>query len=106
MSVSDGDNKDMIVDPLKMKQGKDLVTAASHEVKGYLNTMQTEVEELLRNWQSSGSVAFHKAHQAWTEKATTINTALDDLGVKLGVVGVQTGATDDSGHASFGPLTA
>ena len=104
--LSGGDNKDMNVSPADMASGKRYVETASHVVKGYLNNMQTEVEELLRNWQSHGSKGFYQAHQSWTEKATIINNALDDLGVKLGVVGVQTGTTDSDVHQSFGPLTA
>ena len=104
--LSGGDNRNLQVDPAKMAQGKSLVEAASHEVKGYLNTMQSEVDELLHGWQSSGADGFKAAQVAWTQKATIINTALDDLGRKLGVVGVQSGSADTEVHSSFNPLTA
>ena len=103
--VAGGDNRNLQVDPAKMAQGKTLVEAASHEVKGYLNTMQTEVDELLHGWQSQGADGFRKAHGSWTEKATIINTALDDLGRKLGGVGVQSGAADSEVHSSFNPFS-
>jgi WXG100 family type VII secretion target len=106
MGAPGGNDRDMNVDPAKMAQGKALVTTASGEVKTMLNQLQTEVEELLHGWQSKGSKGFYDAHQAWTSKAAIINNALDDLGVKLGVVGVHPGAADDSVHGSFGPLTA
>lgn len=91
----------MKVDPALMAKGKSLVETASGEIKGYLNSLENDVNELLPGWQSSGASGFKQAHDAWTQKAVTINNALDDLGVKLGVVGVQTGGADDSVATSF-----
>ena len=87
--------------PADMAKGKSYVQDSSIKVKGYLNSLERDVEELLPGWQSGGSRAFAAAHRSWTEKATTINNALDDLGEKLGIVGVTTGQGDDHVTASF-----
>jgi WXG100 family type VII secretion target len=89
------------VDKSDMAKGKGYVQESSAKVKGYLNSLERDVEELLPGWQSTGSRAFASAHRSWTEKATTINNALDDLGEKLGIVGVTTGQGDDSVTTSF-----
>ena len=89
------------VDKSDMAKGKGYVQESSSKVKGYLNSLERDVEELLPGWQSGGSRAFAAAHRSWTEKATTINNALDDLGEKLGIVGVTTGQGDDSVTTSF-----
>jgi WXG100 family type VII secretion target len=87
--------------PADMAKGKSYVQDSSTKVKGFLNSLERDVEELLPGWQSGGSRAFAAAHRSWTEKATTINNALDDLGEKLGVVGVTTGQGDDHVTTSF-----
>jgi WXG100 family type VII secretion target len=84
-----------------MVKGKGYVQDSSAKVKGYLNSLERDVEELLPGWQSGGSRAFAAAHRSWTEKATTINNALDDLGEKLGIVGTTTGAGDESVSGNF-----
>jgi WXG100 family type VII secretion target len=89
------------VDKSDMAKGKGYVQDSSAKVKGYLNSLERDVEELLPGWQSTGSRAFATAHRSWTEKATTINNALDDLGEKLGIVGVTTGQGDESVTTSF-----
>jgi WXG100 family type VII secretion target len=89
------------VDKSDMAKGKGYVQDSSAKVKGYLNSLERDVEELLPGWQSTGSRAFATAHRSWTEKATVINNALDDLGEKLGIVGVTTGQGDDSVTTSF-----
>ena len=85
----------------EMARGKGYVQQSSSTVKGYLNSLERDVEELLPGWQSGGSRAFAAAHRSWTEKATTINHALDDLGEKLGIVGTTTGQGDDSVSSNF-----
>jgi WXG100 family type VII secretion target len=87
--------------PADMAKGKSYVHDSSVKVKGYLNSLERDVEELLPGWQSGGSRAFAAAHRSWTEKATTINNALDDLGEKLGIVGVTTGQGDDHVSGTF-----
>ena len=92
---------DFSVDPALMAKGQRLVQDAAIEVKGYLSSLDGDVQELLPGWQSGGSRAFASAHASWTEKAKTIATALDDLGGKLGVVGATTGAGDSSVSSNF-----
>jgi WXG100 family type VII secretion target len=93
---------DFTVDPALMAKGQSLVQTASSEVKSILNTLQGDVEELLPGWQSAGATAFTTAHASWTEKARTIASALDDLGIKLGVVGTTTSKGDTHVSGSFG----
>ena len=97
-------DKNMIVDPAKMQAGKKFVLTASADVKKTLNDMQTEVDELLHGWKSKGSRSFAAAHQAWTQDATKINNALDDLGEKLGIVGIKHGQADDAVDSAFSVL--
>ena len=92
---------DFSVDPALMAKGQRLVQDAAKEVKGYLASLDGDVQELLPGWQSGGSRAFAQAHQSWTEKARTIATALDDLGGKLGVVGTTTHSGDTAVTGAF-----
>lgn len=87
---------DMQVDPAMMAKGKSYVETASSDVRSFLNSLENDVNELLPGWQSSGSKGFKQAHDSWTQKAVTINNALDDLGQKLGVVGAQTHNVDEN----------
>jgi WXG100 family type VII secretion target len=93
------------VDPALMAKGQRLVQDAAIEVKRYLSSLDNDVQELLPGWQSGGSQAFASAHSSWTQKATTIATALDDLGGKLGVVGTTTGSGDAAVSSTFGKFT-
>ncbi len=94
------------VDKSDMAKGKSYVQESSTKVKSYLNSLERDVEELLPGWQSGGSRAFAAAHRSWTEKAITINNALDDLGEKLGIVGVTTGQGDDNVTSNFAKFGA
>jgi WXG100 family type VII secretion target len=89
------------VDPALMAKGKSLVADASVEINGILATLQGDVDELLVGWQSTGASSFTSAHAAWTSKARQISTALDDLGQKLGIVGVTTDTGDQNVASSF-----
>ena len=89
------------VDPALMAKGKTLVADASVEINATLATLQGDVDELLVGWQSSGATSFNTAHTAWSSKARQISSALDDLGQKLGIVGVTTNTGDQNVAGSF-----
>ncbi len=92
---------EFIITGSEMKKGRGYVEDSAARVKGYLNSLERDVEELLPGWQSGGSAAFAAAHRSWTEKAMTIHNALDDLGQKLGVVGTTTVQGDEAVSGSF-----
>jgi WXG100 family type VII secretion target len=73
-------------------------------MQGHMSTLQSQLAPLAGTWRGQGSTAFQALMARWTEDATRINTALDEIAQKVGQSGRAYAASDEDNHQAFAQL--
>ena len=73
-------------------------------MQGHMSALQSQLAPLAGTWRGQGSTAFHQLMARWNEDATRINTALDEIAVKIGQSGRTYAASDEDNQQAFARL--
>jgi len=88
-----------------MQRGATAVQEAHGQVQGLIQTLRTEVETLMGQWQGSAAGAFVQVHEAFEAQAQKINTALDGMHTALVSTRATYGTQESDQTSTFNTMT-
>ena len=94
--VIGGGTGELGYEPAAMASGLTAIDEATGQIRNLLSTIQSEVESLGATWRARSNIAFAQVHLKWSERATTINSALQTMHDKLSATDVAYARTEQA----------